>query len=342
MKLTELAKLIGGELRGDGGINARGVAGLADAASDDLSFVASDKSLRAAIKSKACCLLVPEFFEELGEKNQIRVQDPELVFFTVLLKEFKPRPDWNWEGISPQAYVDQDAELGEDVSVMPLAFISAGVTLGTGTVVCPGVFIGEGARIGEGCVLYPNVSLMDGVTIGARVIVHSGTVIGSDGYGYMQRKGVHVKKPQSGGVIVEDDVEIGANCAIDRATIGNTVIGAGTKLDNLVHVAHNVTIGEGSLLTGQVGVAGSTKIGKYVILAGQSGVKDHVTVADNAIIAAKSAVITDIGEAGMYGGNPAIPLSKWLRSSVALAKLPELIKTVRQLEKRLNELEEKE
>jgi UDP-3-O-[3-hydroxymyristoyl] glucosamine N-acyltransferase len=341
MKLKELAELTGGELRGDEGADVTGVAGLADASSGDVSFLASAGNLSEALKSNACCLLVPEFFDEI-EKPQIRVEDPERVFFTELLDKFRQRPAWPNAEISPQAYIDPGVTLGEGVAVMPFAYVSAAASLGEGTVVCPGVFIGEGSRVGEGCVLFPNVTLMDGVTLGDRVIVHSGTVIGSDGYGYMQRDGVNIKKPQAGGVVVGDDVEIGANCAIDRATTGNTLIGAGTKLDNLVHIAHNVTIGEGSLITGQVGIAGSTKIGKYVILAGQVGVKDHVTVADNAVFAAKSAVMSDIRESGMYSGIPAIPIKNWLRSSAAFAKMPELIKTVRRLEKRLEELEKKE
>jgi UDP-3-O-[3-hydroxymyristoyl] glucosamine N-acyltransferase len=341
MKLKELAELIGGELREEGGADATGVAGLADATSREISFIVSSKNLPNALKSDACCFLVPEFFDDI-KKPQIRVEDPELVFFTVLLEKFRPRPAWPEGEVSRQAYVDPGASLAGDVTVMPFAHVSSGVSIGSGTVLCPGVFIGEGARVGEGCVLYPNVSVMDGVTMGDRVAVHSGTVIGSDGYGYMQREGVHVKKPQVGGVIIGDDVEIGANCAIDRATIGNTSIGAGAKLDNLVHVAHNVTIGKGSLITGQVGIAGSAKIGKYAIMAGQSGIKDHVSVSDNSVIAAKSAVLNDIKEPGMYAGIPAIPINTWLRSSAAFAKMPELIKTVRRLEKRLEELENPE
>lgn len=341
MRLDELAELIHGELKGDGAVEITGVAGLADASASDISFVASGKSLGEAAKSNACCFVVSGFFDEL-KKPQVRVDDAEAAFFTVLLDRFRPRPAWQEKGISELAHIDPRAKVDNDATVMQHACVSAEASVGKGTVICPGVFIGENSSVGSGCLLYPNVVLMDGVALGDRVVVHSGSVIGSDGYGYMQRQGVHIKKPQVGGVIVGDDVEIGANCAIDRATMGNTVIGAGAKLDNLVHIAHNVTVGEGSLLTGQSGVAGSTKLGKYVILAGQSGVKDHVKVADNAIIAAKSAVLGDIGEAGMYGGIPAISINTWLRSSAAFTRIPELIKTVRRLEKRLEELEKKE
>lgn len=341
MKSAELAELVGGELKGPGDINITGVAGLSGATHADISFLSSGKVLQEALKSKAGCLLVSEFFKEL-KAPQIRVPDSERVFFSVLLDKFRPRPSWPEAGISPMAHLDPGASIGEDVTVMPFACISDGVSLGRGTVVCPGVYVGVGTRIGEGCLLYPNVSVMDGVDIGDRVTVHSGTVIGSDGYGYMQRDGVHVKKSQVGGVIIGNDVEIGANCAIDRATTGNTVIGSGAKLDNLVHVAHNVTIGEGALLTGQVGIAGSSTIGKNAILAGQAGVKDHVNVPDNTVIAAKSAVLNEIKEAGMYSGIPAIPINIWLRSSAAFSKMPDLIKTVRRLEKRLAELENKE
>jgi len=341
VKLHELAELICGQLKGDGGMEVTGVAGLSEATASEVSFVASEKNVAEAAKSNACCLVVSEFHDKL-KCPQIIVEDPELVFFNVLLEKLRPRQPLPRKGVSELAFIDPEASLADDVSVLPYAYISAGASVGPGTTICAGVFIGAKTVVGSNCLLYPNVVLMDGVTLGNSVTVHAGSVIGSDGYGYMQRKGVHVKKPQVGGVIVSDNVEIGANCAIDRATTGNTVIGAGTKLDNLVHVAHNVTVGEGSLLTGQVGIAGSTKIGKYVILAGQSGVKDHVEVADNAVIAAKSAVLGDIKEAGMYGGSPAIPINTWLRSSAAFTKLPELIKTVRRLEKRLDELEKKE
>lgn len=338
MRLDELATLIGGELRGPGEQEVAGVAGLGHATASDISYINSAKHVAEARESLAMGFLVGQFIDDM-ECPQIKVEDPELAF-AGLLERLRPRPEWP-PGISEHAFVDPSAELATDVSVMPFAYIAEGASLGPGSVVCPGVFIGRNTRVGQDCLLYPNVTLMDGVRLMDRVTVHSGSVIGSDGYGYLQRGGQHIKIPQVGGVIIEDDVEIGGNCSIDRSTTANTVIGKGTKLDNLVHIAHNVTVGEGGLLTAQVGIAGSTKVGKYVVMAGQSGIKDHVTVADNTVLAAKAGVITDIKEGGMYAGMPSMPVGDWLRASAAFARLPELMKKLRRLEKRLEQIENK-
>lgn len=338
MRLAELAALLEGELRGDADLECSGVSGLEGATPDDLSFIADAGMVDRAAESKALCILVAEFHDSL-DKPQIKVDDPHLAF-AGLLERFRPRQSWA-AGVSELAYVDPEADIAPDASVNAFAYVSAGASVGPGSVICPGVFMGQGSRVGSDCLIYPGVALMDGVVLADRVIVHAGTVIGSDGYGYIQRGGRHVKVPQVGGVLVEDDVEIGANCTIDRATTDSTVIGAGSKLDNMVQIAHNVTVGAGSLLTAQVGVAGSSKIGRNVIMAGQSGVKDHVSVADGAILAGRCGVTADIREGGAYAGMPAIPIRDWLKSSAMFSKLPDLSKKIRQLERRLEEIEKK-
>jgi UDP-3-O-[3-hydroxymyristoyl] glucosamine N-acyltransferase len=206
-------------------------------------------------------------------------------------------------------------------------------------VLYPGVYVGEGSTIGEGTIIYPNVTIRENVTIGKNSIIHAGAVIGSDGFGYVFENGQHYKIPQVGGVVVEDNVEIGANVSIDRATLGNTIIATGTKIDNLVQIAHNVKIGQNCIIVAQTGISGSSVLGNGVILAGQVGIVDHVTLADRVMIGAKSGVSNDIQEAGAYSGIPAIPHKVWLKAQALYAKLPELAKRLREVE-RLREKEQ--
>jgi len=332
MKLSELAESLSGTFHGDAGIEVTGISGLDDAREGDLSFVLDEKHMKKAAESAASCLLVKKHDPSVA-KAQIVVDDPQAAFVG-LLGKMRPRPFWP-SGISPMAYVDPQAELGEGVSVMPFAYISKDARVGAGSVICPGVFIGEGSSIGEGSLLYPNVSVMDGCTIGKRAIIHAGVVIGSDGFGFIQRKGQNVKVPQVGSVEIGDDVEIGANACIDRATTDATRIASGTKIDNLVQVAHNVQIGEGSILAAFSGIAGSSKLGKRTVMAAMSGVGDHVKLTDGVTLTAMAATTSDIDEPGYYSGFPIMPMRDWLKTMAALRKLPELAKRVGELEKRL-------
>lgn len=332
MRLSELAELIGGTLHGDAGLEIAGVAGLDDAREGDVSFVLDDKHMKAAASSAASCLLVKQH-EPSVAKAQVVVGDPQAAFIR-LLATMRPRPAWP-SGISPLAYVDAQAALGEGVTVMPFAYISAGARIGARTVICPGVFVGQGSAIGEGSLLYPNVAVMDGCAIGRRAIIHAGVVIGSDGFGFIQRKGENIKVPQAGGVEIGDDVEIGANSCIDRATTGTTRIGSGTKIDNLVQVAHNVEIGEGAILAAFAGIAGSSKVGRRSVLAARAGVGDHVKLADGVTLTAMAGTTSDIEEPGYYSGFPVMPMRDWLKAMSALRRLPELAKRVGELEKRL-------
>lgn len=332
MKLSVLAESLGGALHGDAGIEITGIAGLDDARAGDLSFVLDEKHMKKAAESAATCLLVKKHDPSVA-KAQIEVPDPQAAFVG-LLATMRPRPAWPSE-ISPMAYVDPHAELGEGVSVMPFAYVSKGVRIGAGTVICPGVFIGEGSTVGEGSLLYPNVSVMDGCTIGKRAIIHAGVVIGSDGFGFIQRKGQNIKVPQVGTVVIGDDVEIGANSCIDRATTGATRIESGTKIDNMVQVAHNVQIGEGSILAAFAGIAGSSTLGNRTVMAARSGVGDHVKLADGVTLTANASTTSDIDEPGFYSGFPVMNMRDWLKAMSVMKKLPELAKRVGELEKRL-------
>jgi len=283
----------------------------------------------------ASCVIVKEPLEDL-RVPQLKVSNPHYAFAKAI-ECLYPVPSRE-AGISDKAYVSGEARIGMGVTISTFAFVDKNVSIGDGSVISPGVFIGEGSKMGRNCFLYPNVTVRDNVTLGDRVIVHSGTVIGSDGFGYVFENGVHYKIPQVGGVIVEDDVEIGSNVSIDRATLGNTIIGKGSKIDNLVQIAHNVKIGEKTLIVSQVGIAGSSEIGSFVILAGQAGVADHASIDSGTILTAQSGISGRVAK-GTYSGSPAIPHNIWLRAQAAFAKLPELSKKIRELENRLNKLE---
>jgi UDP-3-O-[3-hydroxymyristoyl] glucosamine N-acyltransferase len=231
--------------------------------------------------------------------------------------------------------------IGKDPTIHPFVVVADGAKIGDRVTLHPGVFIGAGSAIGDDSVVHANVSIYHGVVIGSRVIIHSGAVIGSDGFGFVTEEGRHHKIPQVGGVIVEDDVEIGANCAIDRAALGVTRIKQGTKLDNMVHVAHNVTIGEHCLLAAQVGIAGSSTLGNYVVMGGQAGMADHTTVGDRVMVGGGSGVTRNMESGMVVAGFPAIPLREWLKAQVVFPKLPELKKLVAELVRRIKELENK-
>lgn len=335
MKVADLAKLLGGELRGEPDREIVGAAGLEDAGEGHASFVADKKGLPLAAKSRASCFIVGEFMEGL-DAPQIRVENPQLGFARLLglLYEAKRPP----AGVHELAFVAEGAEVSPDASVGAFAYISAGVAVGAGTAVYPGVFVGEGTTIGRDCLLYPNVVVREGVKIGDRVTIHPCAVIGADGFGYFQHKGMHAKMPQVGGVVIGDDVEIGACTTIDRATTGNTVIGRGTKIDNLVQVAHNVRIGEHSIVVSQAGIAGSCRIGTGVMIGGQVGLADHLTIDDGVVLAARSGVMNDLKK-GVYAGAPAVPRRDFMRATSYFFKLPELAAKIKALEEKLANIE---
>src|SRR5512139_492404 len=332
MILRDFSDIVKGTIIGDPDTEITGVAGIKDAGQGDITFLSSAKFLKDLRSSKASCVIVKEPLEDI-RVPQLKVSNPHYAFAKAI-ECFYPVPARE-AGISDKAYVSDEARIGIGVSISAFAFVDKNVSVGDVSVISTGVFIGEGSKIGRNCFLYPNVTVRDNVTIGDRVIVHSGTVIGSDGFAYVFENGVHYKIPQVGGVVIEDDVEIGSNVSIDRATLGNTLIGKGTKIDNLAQIAHNVKIGEKSLIVAQVAIGGSSKIGSFVTLAGQVGVADHTTIAPETILTAQSGISGRVAK-GIYSGSPAFPHNIWLRAQAAFAKLPELIKKIRELENRLN------
>jgi UDP-3-O-[3-hydroxymyristoyl] glucosamine N-acyltransferase len=333
MKLKDIALWLQGEVSGDPDIEIKGVRGLDDAGDGDITYLAALKHVKKLSDCGASCVMVSEFMSGM-DMVQLRVSDPQYAF-ALLLDHFNPAPHWPL-GVDALAYVADDVQLDPDVSVQAFAHISSGASVGTRTVIRQGVFVGPEAVIGKECVIHPNVTILDRVRLGNRVTVHSGTVIGADGFGYMQRGGKHFKVPQVGDVVIGDDVEIGACVTIDRATTGSTVIGKGTKIDNLVQVAHNVKVGKNCILVAQMGIAGSTVIGDSVMIGGQSAIAEHSVLEDGTMIAARGGVMGHLKK-GVYSGIPAIPHRQWLKASALFARLPEMHKRISELEKRLNE-----
>lgn len=330
--------MLGAEITDAPDTEIKGAAGISDAKDGDITFLASTKLVKECIESRASAVVVKEAIPEIN-KPQLRVSNPQYAF-AKLLEHFYVKP-LAPAGISNKAFVSDKAKIGKEVSVYPMAFISDGAAIGNKTLVLPGVFVGENSSIGDECLIYPNVTIRENVKIGNGVIIHSGTVIGSDGFGYVMEKGMHYKIPQVGGVIIGDYVEIGANVAIDRATTGNTIIGKGTKIDNLVQVAHNVKVGENSVIAAQVGIAGSTEIGNYVVFGGQVGVADHAKIDDGVMVGAQSGLMGHVAK-GIYSGSPVIPHRDWLRSIAIFAKLPELNKRIKELEDKIEKIERRE
>jgi len=333
--LREIAALVDGEVLGAGDPAITGVTNIEDAGPDDITF-AVPPHLDKAAASQAAAVIVPEDIVSYP-KPAIRVANPRIAF-TKVLELFTP-PAVVARGVHPSAVIGGGVRLGANVAVMACAVIADNAVIGDNVVLYPHTYIGEGATVGNDSVLYPGVTVYAGCRIGARAIVHSGAVIGSDGFGFVTFDGRHHKVPQVGNVVIEDDVEIGANTTIDRATTGSTIVRRGTKIDNLVHIAHNVTVGENCFLVAFTGIAGSTKIGNNVIFAGQSGSVGHITIGDNCIFAGKSGATSDVPANSFYAGFPARPHKEWLRAEAAVRKLPDLVKKVKQLEARIAELE---
>jgi len=336
-KLKELAEWVDGTVVGDGEIEISGVAAIEEAGAGQIAFISNPKYLPHLSKTNASAVIVPKEVTQ-ADKPLLCVTNPQLAFAKVLTL-FSHKP-YQPKGIDPNAWISPTARLGKDVTVYPFVYISDRCSIGDRATLYPGVFVGEDASIGEDSILYPNVSVYSGTIIGRRVIVHSGAVVGGDGFGYVKEGKRNVKIPQVGIVDIEDDVEIGGNTTIDRATLGKTIIRRGVKIDNLVMVAHNVVIGEDSIIVAQVGIAGSTKIGSNVTLAGQVGVKDHVEIGDNAMVGAQAGVIFDLPGNQGYHGSPALPQREYIRAITTLPKLPEMRKTLLDLEKRLQKMEE--
>ncbi len=338
MKLSELAAALGAELIGQGDTEIRGASGIQEAGEGHLTYVVEERYLSDLERSRASAAIVPLKTPAM-HLPVLRVKNPKLAFARALdLLYTKPVMP---AGISEKAVIGRNVAVGRDITIHPYAVVADNAKIGDRVVLYPGVYVGENSVIGDDSVVYPNVTVRDGVVIGSRVIVHSGAVIGSDGFGFVTDSGKHHKIPQVGGVHIEDDVEIGANCTIDRATLGKTVIKQGSKIDNMVHIAHNVTIGAHCLLAAQVGIAGSCTLGDYVVLGGQVGVGDHVHIGDRVMVSGASAVIKDSEPGQVLGGYYAMPHRDWLKVQAVLPKLPELKRLITELEKQVKELQQK-
>ncbi len=332
--ISELAALVGGEVfSGSGDTVIEGPASLADAQPGEISFFAHPRYANDLRVTRAAAVLVPADFTGESAAALIRVENPSRAFVRVTAAFARPplRPP---AGIHPSAVVHDGASVDPTASVCENAVIMSGATIGARSIVGAGSYVGRDSRLGEDTLLHPHAVVREGSLIGKRVIIHSGAVIGADGFGYDTRDGRHEKIPQSGIVVLEDDVEIGANTTIDRARFGRTVVGEGTKVDNLVQIAHNVVIGKHCIVCSQVGIAGSARVGDYVILAGQAGLVGHITIGDGAIIGAQTGVSNDVKPGARVVGSPPRPIGEWKRSIVRVDKLAELYDRVKKLEQR--------
>lgn len=332
--LENIAQIIHGELIG-GSPTAlvHDIAEIQYATSDEVSFVGNSKYLKYLDSTNAGAVILPK--EYTGDFTpRIVVENPQLAVRT-LIDHFRPPRPPAVTGIHPTAFIHEKARLADNVAVGPYAVISEGTTVKANSVIGAHVYVGRDCEIGSNCYLHPNISLYDETILGDRVILHSGTVIGSDGYGYVYSDGVHHKIRQVGRVRIESDVEIGANCTIDRAALGETVIGEGSKLDNLIQIGHNVKTGKGCLIVSQAGISGSTRLGNYVTIGGQAGLAGHIQIGDGAIIASQAGVSKDV-EAGLtVSGYPAKPHNIARRQEVYLRRIPDLMDRLIALEENL-------
>ncbi len=339
--LSELAAAVGGEILGGGDPSLRihGVNGLEDAKPGELSFYGSAKYRKQALSTRASAVLVSGEVPERDGVTFVRVENPHLAFARISTI-FHPRPSFA-PGIHPRAHVHPEAKVHTGATVMAGATVEAGAQVADGAVLFPGVYVGARAKVGEGSLLHPNVVVREDCLVGARCILHAGCVIGADGFGFALDLEVpeHFKVPQAGIVRVEDDVEIGACSCVDRATVGETVVGRGTKIDNLVQVAHNVRIGPLSIVCAQAGISGSAEVGMGVVLAGQVGVVGHIRVGDMAKVGAQSGVAHDVPDGAIVSGSPAFDHREWLKASAALGRVPGLVKELARLRRRVEQLE---
>jgi len=336
LSLKKIANLVGGNVIGNDSFIIEGINSLNAASQGEISFFADRKYKESLRKTKASAIIVSE--ENLLFKGpQVVVFNPALAYAKVASIFASPVP--RYPGISEQAVLHDSTRIGKDVSIYPLVYVGEEALIGDGVIVFPGVFIGDRVKIGNGTIIYPNVTILQDCQIGNNVIINAGTVIGSDGFGFVRDGPVSVKIPQIGMVQIDDDVEIGANSCIDRAASGKTWIKRGVKTDNFVHVAHNVIIGEDTIVVAQVAISGSVHIGRQVIIGGQVAISDHVEIGDRVMIGSQSGVPKSIPSGEVVSGTPAMPHRLWLKTSGIIRRLPQFNEHLRHLEKRVAELE---
>jgi UDP-3-O-[3-hydroxymyristoyl] glucosamine N-acyltransferase len=338
--VRDIARIVGGELSGDPEQLVTGLAGIREAAPGDISFLASPKYLAAVKSTRASVLIVPQDITVSFAGTLIRVDNPAEAF-AKLVEQVAPHPVTYKPGIHATAIVASSAKLGQNISIQPRAVIEDGAVIGDRCVIGAGSYIGHECRLGSGCLIYPLVSIRERTTLGERVILHGGVVLGADGFGFESVGGKHKKVPQVGHVEIGDDVEIGANTAIDRGRFGRTRIGNGTKIDNLVQIGHNCVIGDHCIICGLVGIAGSVIIGNHVTIAGQVGIAGHLTIGDKSIIMAQAGVTKDVPAGSVMLGAPAVPHKEFKRVNATTQRLPEFVEKLRELEQQLAELRDR-
>lgn len=338
--LKEIAELLRGlksEIVGDSSVIITGANGIKEAVAGDITFLANSRYTSLLDTTAASAIITSQDIKE-SSKPIIRTDNPSLAFAKVI-SLIAPDNAKHFKGIHPTAILGKNVKLGKDLALGPYVIIEDDVILGDNTVIYPGTFIGKGSNIGDGALIYSNVSIRERIILGKRVIIHSGTVIGSDGFGFVTVDGVHHKIPQVGIVEIGDDVEIGANVTIDRARFGKTIIGSGTKIDNLVQIAHNVVIGKNCLIVAQVGIAGSTTLGNNVTIAGHAALTGHVTIGDGAIVAAGAGVGKSVPANAIVSGWPARPFNTMQKVNACAQNLPKLFNLVKEFKKRIEKLE---
>ncbi|BHH82897.1 UDP-3-O-(3-hydroxymyristoyl)glucosamine N-acyltransferase [Desulforhopalus sp. 52FAK] len=336
--VDNLAKLVGGEVIGDGSAEITGFAPLDQAESGDISFLVKAKESGQLMTTGAGAVLVPKGITCDVDIALIVVKDPYLA--SAHVHNYFLQAPFIAKGIHERAVIGENGSISSEVTIGALVVVGDRVTIGERVTLEPGVVIGDDVMIGDDCVIRSNVTVYKGCKIGNRVSIHSGTVIGSDGYGYAaNERGEHIKRPQVGIVRIDDDVEIGSNSCIDRAAYGETWIKSGCKIDNLVQIAHNVVIGENSLIVSQVGISGSTTLGRNVVMGGQAATTGHINIGDQVMIAARGAAHTNLEKGAVVGGAPAIPIRQWAKSCAVFNKLPELQKLARSNRKAIEAME---
>lgn len=335
--LKDITAAVKGDLIGDGDIPIDGIAGIQSAVEGKISFLTHGSYTKFVPECKASALIIgrkTSLADVRAVKNLIVADNPELAYITVAAL-FAQGPVIK-PGVHPTASVSPTAVIAPDASIGAFACIEDNARIAGNVTIYPYVYVGRNVTVAEGCIIYPHVTIYCDTSIGRNVIIHANTVIAADGFGYAWDGMRHAKIPQLGSVIIEDDVEIGANTAIDRASLEKTVIGKGTKIDNLVQIAHNVTIGRNSIIVSQVGVAGSTRIGNNVVLAGQAGVRDHVTIGDGVMAGGGTGITKDVPAGSIIWGTPHMPHKEWIKLQVYMKKLPVLFERMKKLEKKLS------
>ncbi len=341
MKKTvgELAKLVDGTVDGDEDTTISGIAGICSAREGHITFLSNGKYRNQLDETGASAIVLSHDDDARPVIPTIRVENPDLAFARIA-NEFDRRDSHHSPGVHESAVISEDAEIGDDVSIQSHVTVKDGATIGEGTVIMAGTYVGRNVNIGEDCRIFPNVNLMKGTELGDRVRIHSSSVIGCDGFGYVKDEGQRKKVPQLGNVVVEDEVEIGSSVTVDRARFDETRIRRGAKIDNLVQIAHNVTVGENAVIVAQSGIAGSSNVGSNSMLGGQSGVAGHLNVGDNVKVAGRAGVTKDVEDGEVVSGFPAQPRSKFNRKQVLTRKLPALAREIEDLKQQVTHLKE--